>query len=137
MNHPETNKSEEKLLGGLCHILVFFHLLGLVANLVIYLIHKDKSPFVANHAKQALGLQFSAVIFILALGALGVGAGLGFAFGGIFSVFGLAFLGGLAGLAVSALTLAALVCVIVGAVRGFSGCSYQYPLIGGFVDTVH
>lgn len=129
-------KSEEKLLAGFSHILIFFHVLGLVANLVIYLVSKEKSPFIARHARQALGVQIGSIAFTLVLGAAGVGMGLGFVFGGMFSPLSMAFLGGIVGLAIAALAILFLVCIIIAAVKGFSGQEYRYPIIGEFVDSI-
>lgn len=75
--------ADEKLWGMLAHLLT---LLGYVvalgqyiAPLVIYLVYKDRSPFVAFHALQALLFQLLALAVLAALGlftiiTLGLGA---------------------------------------------------------------
>jgi len=84
MSYPQDSSltTDEKLWGMLAHLLT---LLGYVvslgqyiAPLVIYLVYKDRSKFVAFHALQALFFQLlalavSIVLVILTLVTLGVG----------------------------------------------------------------
>lgn len=84
MSYPQDSSltTDEKLWGMLAHLLT---LLGYVvslgqyiAPLVIYLVYKDRSKFVAFHALQALFFQLlalavSVVLVILTLVTLGVG----------------------------------------------------------------
>lgn len=127
-------KSEEKVLGGLSHILCLFSWIGLVANLVIFFIYKEKSAYVGRHAKQALGLQLISLVLGLVVGGASVA-----------SVFG-AMAGGHMGAAVgmgltlaligAALGITVLVLVIIGAVKGFTGQEYLHPVFGRAVDNI-
>lgn len=132
---------EEKVLSGLAHVAVFFSWIGLAYNLVIYFIYKEKSAYVASHAKQALGLMltfwiltFGATLIMLPFGlAAGFGAaGIG-SLGRTGAMMGLGFVGVLMGLVVFAISIGALVLVIMAAIRGFKGEEYRYPVIGDFV----
>jgi len=49
----------------LCHVLCF--VAGFIAPLVIYLVKKDESPFVAAHAKEALNFQITCFIIVIVL----------------------------------------------------------------------
>jgi uncharacterized protein len=60
-----TPTSDEKTMAILSHVLTF--VAGFVAPLVIYLIKKDESSFVATHAKEALNFQITVFIIIVAL----------------------------------------------------------------------
>lgn len=94
--------------------------LGFVAPLIIWMIKKDESAFVAEHAKQAMIFQIALIVFSI-----------------------LAVIGGLAlscltgGLALPLLILAALlivVCAIVypilAAIEANKGRMYYYPVVG-------
>lgn len=64
--------SEERNLGMLAHVIPAILLplsagtLGFVASLVIYLIYKDRGPFVRQHAANSLNVQIIAAIGLLA-----------------------------------------------------------------------
>ena len=57
--------SDEKTIALLSHILTFFF--GFIAPLIIYLIKKDESPFIAAHAKESLNFQITVTIVIILL----------------------------------------------------------------------
>lgn len=63
--------SEERNLGMLSHVIPAILLplsagtLGFVASLVIYLIYKDRGPFVRQHAANSLNVQIIAAIGLL------------------------------------------------------------------------
>ena len=60
----ELSQSDAKLCATLSHLGCFIG--GFITPLVIYLIQKDKSPFVEAHAKEALNFQITALIGIVA-----------------------------------------------------------------------
>lgn len=111
--------SEERILGGLSHLAILFGWFGLVANVVLLLLYRAKSKFVAGHALQAIGLQV-AVHLLTVLWAIYFAAAV--TSGSEPSVAGTAlyiFIG-----------LAALVLAVQGAVNGFQGATHRYPLFG-------
>lgn len=57
--------SDEKTMALLSHILTFFF--PILAPLIIYLVKKDESSFVAAHALESLNFQITLVIVIFAL----------------------------------------------------------------------
>ena len=94
--------SDDKTMALLSHILTI--VAGFIAPLIIYLIKKDQSEFVAQHARESLNFQIT--VFIIA-----------FAFGITFILFFLAFV-------VAAI---ALVFVIIATIRASEGKLYKYP----------
>lgn len=64
--------SDEKTLALLAHVLTF--IFPLLAPLIIYLIKKDESTFVAYHAKESLNFQITLIIvcFILFITVIGI-----------------------------------------------------------------
>jgi uncharacterized Tic20 family protein len=55
-----TPNSDEKSMGMLSHLLAIFF--GLLAPLIIYLIKKDESKYVNEHAKESLNFQITLMI---------------------------------------------------------------------------
>jgi uncharacterized Tic20 family protein len=97
--------SDEKTLAVLAHVLTLVS--SFIAPLIIYLIKKDESSYVAYHAKESLNFQITLflawiVCFIL-----------------IFVVIGIFLLW--------ALGIAALILVIVACIRASEGKLYKYP----------
>lgn len=59
-----TPTSDERTLAILCHVLAIFF--WIFPPLIIYLIKKDESKFVAEHAKESLNFQLTiSIIFII------------------------------------------------------------------------
>lgn len=97
---------DEKTLATLAHILGCFG--SFIVPLIIYLVKKDESPYVREHAKEALNFQISMAIyyticFITLIILVGI---IGFVFFGIFS----------------------LVVSIVAAIKALDGKPYRYPM---------
>lgn len=112
---PTTVTEDEKLWAMLAH---FAGLLGYavalgqyIGPLVIYLLYKDKSKFVAFHALQSLYFQLG----VLVAGAL---------------VVVLAFLTCVGGLLAIPLSIGALVYVIVAGIKANQGEWFEYWLVG-------
>ena len=63
--------SQERTMGMLCHaiplvaMVVSVGTLGFVASLVLYLIYKDRGPFVRENAANSLNVQITAGIVLL------------------------------------------------------------------------
>lgn len=127
-----TTNQEEKVLSGIAHVAVLFSWLGLVYNLVIYLVYKPKSGFVAGHAKQALGLSIIAILVRMVLGFAFAGAGFAMSWNPMSLSRGYA-AGALGGLLMMAVSIAVLIFVILAAVKAFGGEEYRYPVIGSFI----
>ena len=96
--------NDEKTMALLSHILTLVPGVGFFAPLVIYLIKKDESAFVAAHAKESLNFQITLYIVII---------GLFITIIGIFLVWIVAIL--------------ALILVIVATIRANDGKLYKYP----------
>jgi len=94
--------SDEKTLAILTHVLTFAF--PILAPLIIYLVKKDESSFVAYHAKESLNFQISLMIICILL---------------LISIIGI--------LLLWFVGILALVLVIVAAVRAADGRLYRYP----------
>ena len=57
--------SDEKTMALLSHVLTL--VAGFVAPLIIYLLKKDQSTFIADHARESLNFQITIFIIIIAL----------------------------------------------------------------------
>jgi len=98
--------SDEKTLALLSHVLTIFF--PLLAPLIIYLVKKDESSFVAYHAKESLNFQitlfiFGFIFFILIIIIIGI-------------------------LLLWIEGIVALVLVLVATIRASEGKLYKYPL---------
>ncbi|MDI3322478.1 DUF4870 domain-containing protein [Pinibacter soli] len=93
---------DEKTVAMLAHLLTF--VASILAPLIIYLIKKDESQFVATHAKESLNFQITMVIACIVLAITIIGLFLIWIVG-----------------------LFALVCVIVATIRANEGKIYRYP----------
>jgi uncharacterized Tic20 family protein len=60
--------SDERTLAILVHLLSIFF--WIFPGLIVYLLKKDESPYVAEHAKEALNFQISITIFYMISGIL-------------------------------------------------------------------
>jgi hypothetical protein len=81
---------------------------NVIAPLIIYLMKKDESPFVADQARESLNFQISICIYALISGVL------------IIIIIGIFLL--------IAVGVAGVVLTIIGAVKAANGETYRYPL---------
>lgn len=123
-------KSEEKMLAGIAHLGILFNLAGMIGALAIFLLYKDKSSYVADHAKQALGYQITVAILSFASSLFVAGGMLGGMMLGRptmpvagFSLFGI-------------LMLAIFGYAVYAAFQGFLGNRFHYMIIGEFIDRI-
>lgn len=93
---------DEKTLAMLSHVLTL--VAPILAPLIIYLIKKDESVFIASHAKESLNFQITMAIIFIAL---------------IVTVIGI--------LLLWVIAIFALVLVIVATIRASEGKLYRYP----------
>lgn len=98
--------SDEKTMALLSHVLTI--VLPLIAPLVIYLVKKDESSFVAAHAKESLNFQITLIPAFFVAFLL------------IFVLIGF--------LLIIALGLFATIWVIVATIKASEGKLYRYPL---------
>src|SRR6478609_407808 len=94
--------SDEKTLALLSHVLTF--VAPFLAPLIIYLVKKDESQFIAAHAKESLNFQITIIIICILLLISVIGILLLWAFGFI-----------------------AMALVIVATIRASEGKLYKYP----------
>lgn len=94
--------SDEKTLAILSHILTL--VAPILAPLIIYLVKKDESKYVAYHAKESLNFQITLMIIVIVL---------------FISVIGIFFIW-IPG-------IAALILVIIATIRASEGNLYRYP----------
>ena len=122
MTYPQGDSlgADEKLWGMLAHLLTllgYIVTLGqYIAPLVIYLVYKDRSQFVAFHALQALFFQLLALavgiaLVLFSIVTLGLGVLLAVPLG-------------------IALAIAVLVYTIIAAIQANNGVWYELPIVG-------
>lgn len=125
--------SDEHTWAMLAHLSVLTNLvtgfLGPVAALVIYLVFKDRSRFVAYHSMQSFVFQL--------IGWIGGGAlaGVAWAFTGITSIALIGLLCIPLSCVISLIPLGALVYGIIGAIQVSQGQDFRYWLVGDWVRT--
>ena len=95
--------SDEKTLALLAHILTF--VAPILAPLIIYLVKKDDSQFVAYHAKESLNFQITLFVIVIIL---------------VITIIGI--------LLLWVVGLLSLVLVIVATIRASEGKLYRYPI---------
>ena len=95
----------------LAHLITF--VAAFIGPLVIYLVKKDESAFVADQAKEVLNFHISALIYAI-VAALTVIIGIGI-------------------LLLLALGVFFLVVTIIGTIRAYEGTAYRYPLCIRFI----
>lgn len=102
LNPDYVPTNDEKTLAILCHILTL--VAPILAPLIIYLLKKDESKYVAYHAKESLNFQITLMIIVIGL---------------FISVIGILFIW-IPG-------IAALILVIIATIRASEGILYRYP----------
>ncbi|MCS4276043.1 putative Tic20 family protein [Mycetocola sp. BIGb0189] len=107
----------DRLWGSLSH---FAGIFGPIIVLIVWLIFRDRGPFVNQEGKEALNFQISAWLLGIALGVVG----------GITSFIGI---GVILLLLMWPVGVAAFVFAIIGGVKTSSGAPYRYPLTFRFI----
>ena len=94
--------SDEKTMALLAHVLTF--VAAFLAPLIIYLLKKDESAFVAAHAKESLNFQITVVLICIVLAI---------------TVIGILF--------IWVVGILSLVLVVVATIKASEGKLYRYP----------
>ncbi len=100
-----TPTSDERTMAILSHVLCF--VASFLAPLIIYIVKKDESKFVAEHAKESLNFQISLIIYSIIACIL------------IIVLVGI--------LLLWALSVMALILIIIATIRASEGKIYRYP----------
>ena len=101
-----TPTSDEKTLAILSHILTIIS--SFIAPLIIYLLKKDDSPYVAEHAKESLNFQITMfILYIISFVLIIILVGL---------------------LMLWALSIANLILVIIATIKASENKMYRYPI---------
>jgi uncharacterized Tic20 family protein len=98
--------SDEKTMALLSHILTI--VAWFIAPLIIYLLRKDESTFVAEHAKESLNFQITMLVFYVISGIL------------VLLLIGLLF--------IWILSIVNLILVVVATIKAGEGKLYRYPI---------
>jgi uncharacterized protein len=129
--HP-LSESDERLWAMLAHLSVLLNLvtgfLGVFAPLVIYLVFKDRSRFVAYQSMQSFVFQ---LVFWAGGGVL---VGVLWAMTGILSVFLIGLLCIPFALLFSLIPLGALVYGVIGGIQVYQGQDFRYWLVADWVN---
>lgn len=123
--------TEERVVAGLTHLGLLLEMAGLIINVVLYVLYRSRSSFVAKHVKQALGLQVVSLLLAFAISVIFGAGAIGLGFWSPAGALGSAALAWLLSMVVWVITL---VFMVIAAVRGFQGEEYQHPVFGSFVD---
>lgn len=112
---PETEKQVGALAHGVAAAATFFSggTLGFVAALVIYLVYKDKGPFVRAHAANALNVQ--------------IAVGIGLIISAILMIILVGFI------TYPIIWVAGIVLHVIGAVKAMNGEWWKPPMVPDFV----
>ena len=106
-----TENAQEKQLGMLCHLLAFSGFIvpfgSILGPLVLWLIKKNESPFVADQGKESLNFQITVLLAAVVSFVL------------CFVVIGF--------LLAVVVVIAWLVYTILGAIKASEGVAYRYP----------
>ncbi len=118
--------TEERGWAAAAHLSAFvgaWIAIAFVGPLVVYLLGRDRHPFVAHHAREALNFNFTFLLVVIVGGLIG-------AVGAVLTLgLGLLVIVPIAG----AIAVAWLVAVVVAAVRAWDGDGFRYPLTIRFV----
>lgn len=101
---PTTPSSDEQLWIVFSHISILLGI-GILLPLIVYLVKKDESPRIAEHAKEALNFHISILIYSLACAITCIGIPLAIIIG-----------------------IGAMVYAIIAAVKASDPVPYRYPL---------
>ena len=101
---------------------------GVVAALAVWLLKKDDSPFIAEHAREALNFNLSMLLYACGAGALAVAL-----VGATLFTLGIGLVltlpaGILLVLACAAIAVTWLVCSVIATIKAWNGETYRYPL---------
>ena len=103
---------DERLIAMLAHLITFVS--SFIGPLIIYLVKKDESAFVADQAKEVLNFHISVLIYVI-VGVLSMLVLIGFVL-------------------LPALGVFVLVVTILGAIRAYEGTAYRYQLCIRFIS---
>lgn len=124
--------ADERTWAMLAHLSVLINLvtgfLGPVAALVIYLVYKDRSRFVAFHSLQSLIFQLVAWI------GSGIVAVILWTVGGILSMICIGVLIIPLAMLLSLIPLAALVYGVIAGIQTYQGVDFRYWLVGDWTE---
>ena len=126
-----TPTSEERTWASLAHLSILLNLvtgfLGVVAALIVYLVYKDRSRYVAYHALQSFVFQ---LIFWAGAGLM-VGVVWGLTIPLMLLLVGFCLLP--IAILVSVIPIAAMIYGVIGAIQTNQGQDFQYWLVGSWV----
>jgi len=126
------SESDERLWAMLAHLSVLLNLvtgfLGVFAPLIIYMIYKDRSRFVAFQSMQSFIFQ---LVFWAGGGVL---VGVMWAMTGILSAFLIGLLCIPFALLFSVLPLGAIVYGVIGGIQAYQGQDFRYWLVADWVN---
>lgn len=130
---------EEKMVAGIAHVGVFFAVSGLVANVIIYLVYRARSPFLAAHSRQALLWQGLTLLLKVLSGLAVAGVGGAVVFSGMTIKEPWLWLTGAEPVPPVLVGLAALLWVlyftsVLALKQAWGGRPYRYPVVGRFID---
>ncbi len=114
----ESATADERLYATFLHLSLLAHVVlsgfAIIVPIIMWVIKKDESPYIADHGREAINFQISLIIYSI--------------IAGIFSIvlIGLPFL--------LLIPIYALVCMVLAAVAANRGELYRYPMTIRFLN---
>lgn len=130
--YDEVPSQEDRNLAVLAHLSPIAGLIGIplgtvLGPLVVWLVTKDRSPFLDDQGKEALNFQIAVLIAGVVLGAiLFVSIALGILILPLFVAV-------LAGVALAGLAVFVIIAMVMAAMKAHAGVAYRYPVRITFV----
>jgi len=106
------DQGNDKLLAILCHVSLFLGV-GFILPLIVFLVKRTESPYVAAHAKEVLNFHISLLIYFICAIPL------------VFILIGIPIF--------LALGLMSFICAIIATIRASEGGFFFYPLTIRFI----
>ena len=94
--------------------------LGFVAALVVYLIYKDKGPFIRQHSADAVNIQLNSLMWAVIFGVVG-------------AILAIVLVGFLFWALIGAIPVVALILHVIGAIKAYNGEIHWSPFTIRFV----
>lgn len=123
--------SEERILAGFSHLMIFFGWVGTAIALVIWIVRKDKSGFLKKSVKQAVAYQAVVQAILWAVNIV-----FGPRISMLLNIQEYSLASQATGMVPALVTLGLMLYGVMGAAASFKGKHFQYAIIGNYIDNI-